>query len=126
MSAIDMTDLVAHPERAPAVSLEDARRLYPVAARLEAELRALLLAGAAALQGGAPARPVPAGSELTVEQVARRIGRPLAYVRELLRRKDLPGFRRGKYWVIPESALATWQGGGLDCAGTPPPPSGRP
>jgi excisionase family DNA binding protein len=57
--------------------------------------------------------PAPAGAimgtELTVVDVAARLHRPISYVRELLRRKKLPGYRRGKYWVIPEADLLAWQ-----------------
>ena len=47
-----------------------------------------------------------AGTEFTVEQVAQRINRPVGYVRDLLRRGDLRGFRRGKYWMIRGEDLA--------------------
>jgi hypothetical protein len=121
--ALTLTDLVEDPDRAAALPRVDVVRLYRQAARLEAELRALLLVAAA--QPHAPAdRPAPPGSELTVEQVSQRIHRPAAYVRELLRRKDLPGYRRGRYWVIPEAALSTGRNGGLDCAGPAPQLSG--
>lgn len=48
---------------------------------------------------------VSPGAEMTVEQVAERIHRPVSYVRHLLRAGLLKGFRRGRYWVIREADL---------------------
>jgi len=79
-------------------------------------------------QAPGPARTV-LGTELTVVDVADRLHRRVNYVRTLLRRKSLPGYRRGKYWVIPETELLAWQarGKGLDDpGGTTLPSSGRP
>ena len=102
-----LDELLKVPELAAELPREAMVQLYRQAARLEADLRTHLLVGSSGAQ--ATGQSVQLGVELTVEQVAKRINRPVGYVRELLRRKDLPGFRRGKYWVIPEADLVERQ-----------------
>jgi excisionase family DNA binding protein len=43
---------------------------------------------------------------LRPEAVAQRLHLPLSRVYALLRTRRLPGFKEGKYWLIPEVALA--------------------
>lgn len=43
---------------------------------------------------------------LRPEVVAERLNLPLSRVYALLRTRRLPGFKEGKYWLVPETALA--------------------
>jgi len=106
---LSLDELVRNPELVGYLPREALLKIYRQAAHLEADLRAQLLAGPRLEPVAGQPLAVPAGNELTAEQVAGRINRPLGYVRELLRRRDLPGFRRGKYWVVPEADLLAWQ-----------------
>jgi hypothetical protein len=108
---LGVNELAKDPQRAQALTAEQVAaalaQLHAEQGRLAA-LEGALVDRLLALQAK-PSQAAPAGSELTSEQVAERLNRPVGYVRDLLRRKDLPGFRRGKYWVVPEGDLLASQ-----------------
>ena len=57
-------------------------------------------------QPPSPARtPAPLPEPLTVEEVATILLISVQSVRRLLRSKQLPGVRVGKYWRVPRVAL---------------------
>jgi hypothetical protein len=99
--------VIADPGLARDVSLPTLVEYRRQAAHLVADLDAVILLRVGDIRGQPLAGP--RGIELTVDQVAARLNRPAAYIRVLLRRKDLPGFRRGKYWVVLEQHLLEWQ-----------------
>ncbi len=53
-----------------------------------------------------PASEMARARCLRPEVVAERLGLPLSRVYALLRTSRLPGFKEGKYWLVPEDALA--------------------
>jgi hypothetical protein len=102
-----LAEVMADPELARDLSVPTLVEYRRQAAHLVADLDATISLRIADVRG----QPLDGtrGIELTVDQVATRLNRPAAYIRELLRRNDLPGFRRRKYWVVLEQKLLDWQ-----------------
>ncbi len=55
--------------------------------------------------------PAPLPETLTVEEVATILRISVQSVRRLLRDKELPGVRVGKYWRVPRVALEAFLDG---------------
>ncbi len=109
-----LEEMAADPALADSLPLETLSALYPLVARLEADLRGRLLTARAIA-----ADPQPAQSEdhyLTIPEVAKLTGLSLSYCYELARLGDLPVRRMGRgndgkkprgYRVL-QSELSAW------------------
>ena len=111
-----LADILAQPELSATLPPATLAELYARVARLEADLRALLLTSRATRPDGSES---PAGDRLwTIPEVADFLSVPEGHVYELARQGKIPVVRFGKYVRVPGSALKEWvvdhQGGRLD------------
>lgn len=95
-------DLLHDPELARSLNRTELAAAYQHAARLEADLRALLLAAPAEAPSGRP------DDLLDLPAVAQLLGVPKSKVYELARRGDLPVVQIGRYARVRRADLAHW------------------
>ncbi len=103
-----LAEVLTRPETLHQLGVDTLLRLQQELGHLRVDIEAAVARHLVPRSQTLPVAPL-VGSELTVADVAVRLRRPVGHVRALLRRKELPGYRRGKYWVIPETDLQTWQ-----------------
>lgn len=118
---LSLDQIGANPTLATEMPHDEVCRLYQLASAAQAALLVELV------RGSMPLTMSPASRTLSVDQVADRLGRSPAFVRDLLRRGALPGRRLGKkYWGVLESELVAWQAAGraIDTISSPTLPSG--
>jgi len=106
---LEIERLLAAPEDAGGVALADVPGLLTRLASAQLQLAGLQAVLLARLQTSATSRPDAGLGILTMEQVAERLGVPVAHARELGRRGELPTVRVGsKYVRVRESSLTAW------------------
>lgn len=130
-----LDQLTKHPDLVAELPIERLLEVRRQLRHLDAELEHHVAAKQLAQPRGAVSGQTSvAGRTLTTAEVARRMGRSEAYVRELCRAGQLPGNKkRGrKYWEIPEAEFEAWQKthaglapGGSDTLPSPPHDTGR-
>ena len=96
-------ELLHDPELARSLSRKELAAAYQHAARLEADLRALLMTAPAETSSGEAVNKL-----LTVPAAAAQLGVPKSKLYELARRGDLPVVKLGKYVRVRTADLEKW------------------
>jgi excisionase family DNA binding protein len=99
---VTLDELLHDPELARSLSRKELAAAYQHAARLEADLRALLLTAPTETSGEAMSKL------LTLPAAAAQLGVPKSKLYELARRGELPVVKLGKYVRVRTADLEKW------------------